>query len=150
MTVRTDKAQAELGWQPSIERQAGLAQLGKELAMHVAAANPQALDISDLDPALVERERQVLIEQARDSGKPDNIIEKMTEGRLRKYYEQVVLLQQTSVIDGETKIAKLLEARGEELGGEIKVAGFVRFALGEGVEKKEEDFAAEVKAAAGI
>ena len=129
---------------------AGLAQLGKELSMHVAAANPQALDVGDLDPALIERERQVLIEQARDSGKPDDIIEKMIEGRLRKYYEQVVLLQQTSVIDGESKIAKLLEARGKELGGETKVAGFVRFALGEGVEKKEDDFAAEVKAAAGI
>jgi elongation factor Ts len=126
-----------------------LASFGKQLAMHVAAANPQALSSDSLDPALVESERNILIEQARESGKPENIIEKMVEGRLRKFFEEVALLSQTFVVDGETRIAKAVEAAAKEAGADIEVTGFLRFALGEGIEKKSEDFAAEVAAAAG-
>ncbi|MEQ8708386.1 MAG: translation elongation factor Ts [Rhodospirillales bacterium] len=123
-----------------------LQELGKQLAMHIAAAKPESVSRDDLDPALLTREREVLSEQARESGKPADIIEKMVEGRIRKYYEEVCLLDQTFVIDGETKVSKAVEAAAKDAGGAIKVAGFIRFALGEGVEKKEEDFAAEVAA----
>jgi len=102
----------------------------------------------DLDPAVVERERAVLVEQARDSGKPEEIIEKMVEGRIRKFYEEVVLLSQTFVIDGENTVEKALTAAEADVGAPIKVVAFERFALGEGVEKEESDFAAEVQAAA--
>jgi len=129
---------------------AALEGLGKQLAMHVAAANPQSISRDDLDAGLVERERQVLIEQARESGKPEEIIEKMVEGRLRKYYEEVCLLDQTFVVDGESKLSKVLEAASKDAGSPITVKGFVRFSLGEGIEKKEEDFAQEVAAAAGV
>jgi len=126
-----------------------LGALGKQLAMHIAAARPEAVAVDQLDPAALDRERSVLIEQARASGKPDNIIEKMVEGRLRKYYEEVVLTEQTFVIDGETKVGKVIEQRAKEAGGAITVTGFVNFVLGEGVEKEESDFAAEVAAQAG-
>ncbi|HIF10398.1 MAG TPA: elongation factor Ts, partial [Sneathiellales bacterium] len=106
------------------------------------------LSVEDLDPALVAKERQVLIEQARESGKPEDIIEKMVEGRLRKYYGEVVLLAQTWVIDGETRVEKVLKEAESSIGGAVKIAGFIRFALGEGVEKEETDFAAEVAAVA--
>ncbi|NQV22291.1 MAG: elongation factor Ts [Rhodospirillales bacterium] len=122
--------------------------LGKQIAMHVAAANPQSVSTDDLDQALVEKERIVLSEQARESGKPEEIIEKMVEGRLRKFYEEVVLLSQTWVIDGETCVDKVLKSAEADVGAPIKIAGFIRFALGEGVEKAESDFAAEVAAAA--
>ncbi len=125
-----------------------LAALGKQLAMHIAAAKPEALTIAEVDPAKLERERNVLAEQARASGKPEAIIAKMVEGRLRKYYEEVVLMEQTSVLDNETKIAKVVEAAGKNLGAPVKIAGFVRFGLGEGIEKAATDFAAEVAAAA--
>ncbi|MDX1581047.1 MAG: translation elongation factor Ts [Alphaproteobacteria bacterium] len=124
-----------------------LEEFGRQLAMHIAAANPQALTQDDLDPELVSREREILVQQARDSGKPEDIIEKMVEGRLRKFYEESVLLSQVYVIDGENRVEKALEAKSKELGKPIKVAAFVRFGLGEGLEKKEEDFAAEVAAA---
>ena len=127
----------------------GLEDVGKQIAMHVAAARPQSVSIDDLDPEATERERQVLIEQARESGRPDNIIEKMVEGRLRKFYEEVCLLEQTFVIDGESKISKVVENAGNAAGGTVKVTGFKLFVLGEGIEKKEEDFAAEVAAVAG-
>ena len=117
--------------------------------MHIAAANPLALSRGDLDPAYVEKERTVLFEQARESGKPDNIIEKMIEGRLRKYFEEVCLLDQVFVIDGETPISKVLEAASEDAGAPVSIAGFVRFQLGEGIEREEADFAAEVAATAG-
>jgi elongation factor Ts len=123
-----------------------LAALGKQLAMHVAAANPQFLAIADVDAASLERERDVLREQAKASGKPDAIIDKMVEGRLRKYYEEVVLLEQIFVIDGETRIAKVVEAAAKEAGAPIKIVAFARFALGEGIEKEQADFAAEVAA----
>ncbi len=125
---------------------AGLADLGKKLAMHVAATAPAAIDKDGVDPSLLERERDILADQARASGKPEEIIAKMVEGRLRKYYEEVCLLEQTYVIDGETKVAKVLEQAAKDLGGPVKVAGMVRFLLGEGVEKAESDFAAEVAA----
>jgi len=126
-----------------------LSALGRQVAMHVAATNPLALSEKDLDQDLVERERQVLIAEAKESGKPDNIIEKMVEGRIRKYYEEVVLLKQTFVIDGENTVEKALKAAEADVGAPIEVTGFVRFALGEGIEKEESDFAAEVAAAVG-
>ncbi|HYG88258.1 MAG TPA: translation elongation factor Ts [Azospirillum sp.] len=128
---------------------AKLTELGKQIAMHVAAARPEALDIADVDASALEREKNVLADQARASGKPEAIIEKMVEGRLRKYYEEVCLLEQTYVIDGETKIRKVVEAASKDVGAPIKLTGFVRFALGEGIEKAQSDFAAEVAAAAG-
>ncbi len=128
---------------------AKLADFGKQLAMHVAAANPQWVSQDEVDGEALERERTVLAEQAKASGKPDDIVQKMVDGRIRKYYEEVCLLDQTFVIDGESKVSKAVEAAGKDAGGSVKVAGFVRFQLGEGVEKEESDFAAEVAAAAG-
>ena len=127
----------------------GLEEVGKQLAMHVAAARPQSVSRDDLDQSAVERERQVLIEQARESGRPENIIEKMVEGRLRKFYEEVCLLEQIFVIDGESKVEQIVENAGKAAGGTVKVTDFRLFVLGEGIEKKEDDFAAEVAAAAG-
>jgi elongation factor Ts len=121
-----------------------LAAFGRQLAMHIAATSPQSVAVGDLDPAVVAREREVLKEQAIESGKPPEIAEKMVEGRLRKFYEDVVLLEQTFVIDNETKIAKAVEAAAKEAGAPVEVTGFVRFALGEGIEREESDFAAEV------
>ncbi len=128
---------------------ATLGAFGRQLAMHIAAANPLALRSEDLPADVVERERAVLIEQARESGKPEKIIEKMVDGRMRKYYQEVVLLEQTFVIDGEQTVAKAIEGAAKEAGAEITVTGFHRFALGEGIEREEEDFAAEVAATAG-
>lgn len=126
-----------------------LMDLGKQIAMHVAATQPQSVAVADLDPVAIERERAVLVDQAKASGKPDNIVEKMVEGRLRKFYQEVVLLEQTFVVDGETAVGKVVEAKAKELGKPIKVVDFVRFTLGEGIEKEESDFAAEVAAQAG-
>lgn len=126
-----------------------LGAFGKQLAMHVAASNPQVVTIEDIDPASLARERDVLSGQARASGKTEEIIEKMVEGRLRKYYEEVVLLNQTFVIDGETKVAKAVEAAEKEIGARIRVVNFIRFVLGEGLERKRGDFSAEVAAKLG-
>jgi len=123
--------------------------LGKQLAMHVAAASPMSLSVAELDPAAIERERSVLAEQAKTSGKPDNVIAKMVEGRLRKFYEDVVLLEQVFVVDGESRVSAVVEKAGKEIGAPVTVAAFKRFALGEGIEKKVDDFAAEVAAQAG-
>ncbi|MEL0144483.1 MAG: translation elongation factor Ts [Alphaproteobacteria bacterium] len=123
---------------------AKLDEIGRQLAMHVAAAQPQFLDITSVDASALDREREVLAEQARASGKPDEIVQKMVEGRLRKYYEEVVLTEQVFVIDGETKVSKFLEAAAKDVGSPINIAGFERFTLGEGVERREEDFADEV------
>ena len=120
--------------------------LGKQLAMHVAATNPQAMTVEEMDPAAVEREKSVLVEQARESGKPDNIIEKMIVGRMNKFYQEVVFVEQTFVIDGETKISKVIENAGKEAGTDIKLTGYVRLEVGDGIEKEEDDFAAEVAA----
>jgi elongation factor Ts len=127
-----------------------LTALGKQIAMHIAAANPQALSIAEVDPKALERERNVLREQAATSGKPPAVIEKMVEGRLRKYYEDVVLLEQLYVIDGESRVSAAVEKAAKEIGAPVKVTGFRRYALGEGIERKESDFAAEVAAQAGV
>lgn len=127
---------------------AKLEELGRKVAMHVAATNPLAVTQDDIDPSVIERERAVLAEQAKESGKPAEIIDKMVEGRIRKFYEEVALMSQTYVIDGESKVEAAIKVAEGDVGAPIKVAGFVRFALGEGVEKEEEDFAAEVAAAA--
>ncbi|MGH7115991.1 MAG: translation elongation factor Ts [Stellaceae bacterium] len=123
-----------------------LGDLGKQLAMHVAAANPLYLDIASVPPAALERERDVLREQARASGKPEDIIERMVDGRLRKFYEEVVLLEQIFVVDQETRIAKVVEQAAKAVGAPIRVTGFARFALGDGIERQRTDFAAEVAA----
>jgi elongation factor Ts len=125
---------------------AKLAAIAKQLAMHVAAANPQSLTVADLDKALIERERAVLAEKAGQSGKAADIIAKMVEGGLRKFHQEVVLLEQAFVIDGKTKVSKVVEDAGKQVGAPVRIAGFLRFALGEGIEKKSEDFAAEVAA----
>ncbi|MEL7469251.1 MAG: translation elongation factor Ts [Pseudomonadota bacterium] len=116
------------------------AEVGKQVAMHVAATNPASLDVADLDPAVVEREKQVLTDQARESGKPEAVIEKMITGRLNKFYQEVCLLKQAFVINPDLSVEK---AVAEACPG-ASIAGFVRFAVGEGIEKEEEDFAAEV------
>ena len=126
-----------------------LNELGRQVAMHIAAAAPLALAPESLDPEVVERERAVLIEQARESGKPDNIIEKMIEGRIRKFYEEVVLLSQAWVMDPDITVQKAIDAAAKDIGAPVKVTGFVRFLLGEGIAREESDFAAEVAAAAG-
>jgi elongation factor Ts len=127
---------------------ARLGDFAKKLALHVAAANPQYLDIASVDPKALDRERDVLREQARASGKAEAIIDKMVEGRLKKFYEETVLLEQIFVVDGETKISKVIEQAAKELGGPVKIAAFGRFALGEGIDKGTTDFAAEVAATA--
>jgi elongation factor Ts len=128
---------------------AKLEALGKQIAMHVAAAQPLAVDRDGVDASALERERDVLSEQARASGKAEDIIAKMVEGRLRKFYEEVCLLEQIFVIDGETKIRKVLEDAAKDLGAPVTLAGFVRFQIGEGVEREEKDFAEEVAATLG-
>jgi elongation factor Ts len=120
--------------------------LGKQLAMHVAAANPLYLDVASVPASALERERNVLREQARGSGKPEAIVERMVEGRLRKFYEEFVLLEQTFVIDGERRIAKVVDDAARAAGAPIRVTGFARFALGDGIDRRPVDFAAEVAA----
>jgi len=119
--------------------------LGRQVGMHIAASRPEALDVDSIDPAALEREKAILIEQARASGRPPNIIEKMVEGRIRKYYEEVVLLEQVWVHDGESRVKAVLQKAG------VKLAGFARFQLGEGIDRPQgPDFAAEVAATAGV
>jgi elongation factor Ts len=125
---------------------AKLAPLAKQLAMHVAAANPQSLTVADLDKAVVERERAVLAEKAGQSGKAADIITKMVEGGIRKFHQEVVLLEQAFVMDGKTKVSKVVDDAAKQVGGPVRIAGYLRFQLGEGIEKKSEDFAAEVAA----
>jgi len=120
--------------------------LGKQIAMHVAATNPMSLDISGVDAHELEREKSIISEQAKASGKPEAIIEKMVEGRLRKFYEEVVLLEQAFVMDPDKKVKDAVADFAKELGSDVKITGFVRFGLGEGIEKEETDFAAEVAA----
>ena len=126
-----------------------LAQLAKQLAMHITNTDPAYVDRGSVDGEALERERQILADQARASGKPENIIEKMVEGRLRKFYEEVCLLEQVYVIDGESKVGDVVARAAQDLGSDIEVVGFARFKLGEGIEKGDSDFAAEVAAAAG-
>jgi elongation factor Ts len=126
-----------------------LAEIGKQLAMHVAAAAPQALRVEDVDATVLDNERAILADQARASGKPEEIIDKMVEGRLRKYYEEIVLLEQLWVLDGKTKVSKAVEDAATAAGGTAIVTGYSRFALGEGIEREERDFATEVAAQLG-
>ena len=123
---------------------AGLEECAKQLAMHVAAARPQAVRRDDLDPAVIERERAVLVEQARESGRPDNIVEKMVDGRMRKFYGEVVLTEQVWVIDNKTKVRDALASAAKEAGVGAELSGLACLVLGEGVEKRESNLAAEV------
>ena len=129
--------------------QAKIQELGRKIAMHVAATAPLSLSTDDLDPAAVEREKVILTEQALESGKPAGVVEKMVEGRIRKFYEEVVLLKQAFVMNPDQTVEQLVAETGKALGSPLKVVGFVRLALGEGVEKKTDDFAAEVAAVTG-
>jgi elongation factor Ts len=119
----------------------------RQVAMHVAATSPLALNAEEIDPAIVAREKDIFSDQARQSGKPENIIEKMVEGRLRKFYEEVVLLKQAFVLNPDLTVEAALKAAEKDIGAAAKITGFVRFALGEGIEKETSDFAAEVAAA---
>ena len=127
-----------------------LLKTGKQVAMHIAATSPKSLNIEDLDPQIVEREREVLIDQAMASGKPKEIAEKMVQGRMNKFYQEVVLNEQVSVLDGETKIKDLVKKLSLEINHDVKIKGFKIFKLGEGIEVGESNFAAEVAATAGI
>ena len=129
--------------------EASLTALGKQLAMHIAATSPASLSVDSLDPEMVQREREILIEQAKATGKPQGIAEKMVEGRMRKYYEEVVLLEQIFVVDGETKVKAVIEMAAKDAGSAIALTAFSQFNLGEGVAKEETDFAAEVAAQLG-
>ncbi len=122
--------------------------IARQIAMHVAATNPLALTPEHLDSAVVERERSIFADQARQSGKPENVVEKMIEGRLRKFYEEVVLLKQAFVLNPDVTVEKALKDAEKDIGAPAKITGFLRFALGEGIEKEATDFAAEVAAAA--
>ena len=123
--------------------------LGKQLAMHVAAAAPASLSTEDLDQDMVAKERQILIDQAVQSGKPADIAEKMVEGRMKKFMKEVVMLEQVFVMDGETPVNQVIANAAKEAGADITLTGFARFNLGEGIEKEESDFAAEVAAQLG-
>ena len=143
----------KLGVIVAIESQAKESQLldiGKQIAMHIAATSPKSLNIDDLDNELIEREREVLIDQAMSSGKPKEIAEKMVQGRLQKFFQEVVLNEQVSVIDGETKIKDVLKKLSNDIGSEVKISNFKILKLGEGIEVAESDFAAEVAATANI
>ena len=121
-----------------------LKKLGKELAMHIAATSPSSISVNDLSSDIVERERSVLIDQAMSSGKPEDIAKKMVEGRLKKFYSEVVLLEQTFVMDGETRVVDAITKLSKELGADIQIKDFIRFNLGEGIEKDNKNFADEV------
>jgi elongation factor Ts len=120
--------------------------LGRKVAMHVASAKPLAATTAELDPAVVEKERQILTAQAAESGKPANVVEKMVEGRIRKFYQESVLVEQAFVMDPDTTVGKFIEKAGKEMGADVKLKGFVRYEVGEGIEKAVSDFAAEVAA----
>jgi elongation factor Ts len=127
-----------------------LARLGRQVAMHVAASNPQAIDPSGLDPAVVRREKDVLADKAKAQGKPANVVDKIIESGLKTYYKEVCLLEQPFIHDDKKSVAQALKEAEGKVGGPIKVTGFVRYALGEGIERPESDFAAEVAATAKV
>ena len=127
-----------------------LLETGKQVAMHIAATSPKSLNIEDLDPEIVDRERQVLIDQAMASGKPKEIAEKMVQGRMNKFYQEVVLNEQVSVVDGETKIKDLIKKLSSDINHDVKIKGFKILKLGDGIEVGESNFAADVAATAGI
>ncbi|TCR62714.1 translation elongation factor Ts [Bosea sp. BK604] len=124
-----------------------LAQLGRQLAMHVAATNPVALDLASVDPAVLEREKAILAEK--NAGKPANVLEKIVESGLKSYAKEYCLLEQAYIHDGSKSVSQALKEAENKVGGPVKLTGFARFALGEGIEKEETDFAAEVAAAGG-
>ena len=124
--------------------------LGKQIAMHIANTNPASVSEADIDPALVAKEREIFTEQAKETGKPAEVIAKMVEGRVRKFFEESTLLAQTFVIDGESKVKDVVAKAEKDAGAPIKVTKFVRYSLGEGIEKAETDFAAEVAATSGV
>ncbi len=126
-----------------------LAALGRMIAMHVAAANPQALDAKSLDPAVVAREKDVLADKFRQKGKPDNVIEKIVESGLKTFYKEVCLLDQIYIHDPAKSVTQALKDAESKLGAPVEIAGFVRYALGEGIDKQDSDFASEVAAVAG-
>lgn len=125
-----------------------LSDLGKKIAMHIAATQPQSLDTDSIDPASVERERAIFVDQAKASGRPDDIIQKMVDGRIRKFFEEVVLLEQSFIMDPSKRVKEILADASKEAGTEVKIKAFIRFTLGEGIEKEVSDFAAEVMAQA--
>ena len=133
----------------STGKAAELAALGKQLAMHVAAANPQALDPAGLDPAVVKREKDVLADKYRQQGKPENVIEKIVESGLKTYYKEVCLLEQAFIHDSGKSVAQAVKEAEGKIGAPVKITGFVRYALGEGIDRQDTDFAAEVAAASG-
>jgi elongation factor Ts len=123
-----------------------ISDIGKGLCMHIAASNPIALS-SDLIPAdIIEKEKQIAIEQAKESGKPEAIIEKMVDGRIKKFTEENALMSQVYVLDGENKVSSLLENKAKEMKADLTISNFIRMQLGDGIEKKEDDFASEVAA----
>ncbi len=126
-----------------------LIDVGRKVAMHIAATNPLSLNAEDIDPVHVERERAIFSEQAAASGKPPGVVEKMVEGRIRKFYEEVVLMKQNFVMEPELTVEAYVARAAKEMGHPIRITGFVRLALGEGVEKKQDDFAAEVASLTG-
>ncbi len=129
---------------------AKLEALGKQIAMHIAASRPEAVSTAEVDSAKLDRERAVYREQAAASGKPPEVVEKMIEGRVRKYYEEVVLMEQLFVIDNKTKVSQVVANAAKEIGAPVKISGFICFKVGEGIEKQQGDFAAEVAKAAGV
>lgn len=129
--------------------QTALNEMGRKIAMHVAATQPQSLSTDDLDPAAVEREKAIFTEQALESGKPAQVVEKMVEGRIRKFFEEVVLLKQAFVMNPDQTIEQVVAETAKTLGTPVVITGFTRLALGEGVEKKVDDFAAEVASMTG-
>ncbi len=146
---KVDEGLGRIGVLVALESSASpdhLESLGRQLAMHIAATAPQALTVEKLDPQLVEKERCVVKEQALTSGKPANVVDQMVEGRMKKFYKEVVLSEQAFVMDPDRSISQLIEDTGKSLGTDIKLKDFVRFSLGEGIEKKDEDFASEVAA----
>ncbi|QQV74587.1 Elongation factor Ts [Rickettsia tillamookensis] len=135
-----------VGLASNVKDKAKLEALAKQIAVHVAGNNPQSIDDSSLDQALVERERKVFFEKSKEEGKPDNIIEKMVEGRIRKFFSEVVLLQQNFLFEPKLTVAEVIKNAEKELGAEIKIAKFIRYELGEGIEHEEKNFADEVAA----
>lgn len=135
-----------VGLASNAKDKAKLEALAKQIAVHVAGNNPQSIDDSSLDQALVERERKVFFEKSKEEGKPDNIIEKMVEGRIRKFFSEVVLLQQGFLFEPKLTVAEVIKNAEKELGAEIKIAKFIRYELGEGIEHEEKNFADEVAA----
>jgi elongation factor Ts len=123
-----------------------LTDLGRKVAMHIASMKPLAATTAELDPAVVEKERQILTAQAAESGKPANVIEKMVEGRIRKFYQESVLVEQAFVMDPDVTVGKFIENAGKNMGAPVKLKGFLKFEVGEGIEKATSDFAAEVAA----